>query len=145
MDYTLLSYSGRLTDDPQIRVSEGGMSICKFTVACNKRMGDGEEKTSYIPTTVFGRQAENCHEYLSKGREVRVVGELETDSYTDKEGIKRKGFSCIVGLDGRVDFGSGGQKRETEDAPVEKKRVVPTRTPAARRVFASKYPARKRQ
>lgn len=116
MDYTLFSFSGRLTDDPELKSTSNGSSVCKFTVAVNKRVGKDEERTSFIPTTVFGKQAENCAKYLTKGREVRVVGEFETDKYTDKDGILRKGFGCIVSESGRVDFGSGGRRdEETEN------------------------------
>jgi len=120
MDFTLLSFEGRLTDDPELRQSEANTSLCKFTVACNKRIGkDGEERTTFIPTTVFGRQAENCAQYLKKGRTVRVVGEFETDTYTDRDGNKRKGFGCIVLQGGgTVEFGSGGQRSEEDGESV---------------------------
>ncbi len=119
-DFSLLTFSGRLTDDPELRNSSAGNPICKFTVAVNKRLGKGEERTSFIPVTVFGKQAELCAKYLSKGRGVHVVGELETDKYTDKEGVNRKSFACVVGEQGgRVNFGSGGSKPEAHDEDEE--------------------------
>lgn len=131
MDFTLLTIQGRLTEDPTLPRSESGTPICKFTVACNKRIGKDKEKTSFIPTTVFGRQAELCYEYLSKGREVRVVGEIETDSYTDKEGITRKAFALVVWNSGTVEFGSGGRnERETtsdSDETANNQHSQPTR------------------
>lgn len=144
MDYTLLTFSGRLTDDPQLRKS-GDTSICKFTVACNKRLTNGDERTSFIPTTVFGKQAEICNEYLSKGREVRVVGELETDSYVDSEGVKRKGFGCIVGVTGSVDFGSGGRKTDDKETVVFNSPGRPSTETTREKIFKSKYPARRRE
>jgi single-strand DNA-binding protein len=109
MDFAQLTYQGRLTDDPELRETKSGTPVCKFTVACNRRVGKDEERTSFIPTTVFGGNAAICAEYLSKGREVHVTGHFETDTYTDKKGITRKGFNCIARA---VDFGRGGKRQE---------------------------------
>lgn len=111
MDFTQLTFQGRLTDDPELRTTGNGVVLCKFDVACNRRVGKEEEKTTYIPVTVFGKQATICAEFLSKGREVHVTGEFETDSYTDKDGINRKGFGCIAR---DVRFGRGGTRQNTE-------------------------------
>ncbi len=146
MDFTLLSFEGRLTEDPELRTSESGKSICKFTVACNERISKDEERTTYIPTTVFGRtstverdQAEICAQYLSKGRTVRVVGKLETDTYTDRDGNKRKGFACVVvqGRGGIVEFGPGGQRQEEPEAQPQ----APDREAQRERIFKGKRPA----
>lgn len=116
-DFTLLTFSGRLTEDPELITASNGNPICKFRVAVNKKIGKDEERTSYIPVTVFGKKAELCAQYLSKGRGVRVVGEFETDEYTDKDGNKRKGFGCVVGMEGVVQFGSGGTKNDDASVP----------------------------
>jgi single-strand DNA-binding protein len=118
MDFTSLSFCGRLVEDPQVKTSENGNTVCRFSVASNERIGKtGEERTTYIPTVVFGREAEICGQYLTKGREVLVQGKLETDTYVDKEGVSRKTFSCVVGIGGSVRFGKGGAK--VEEAPEE--------------------------
>jgi len=121
-----ISFQGRLTDDPDVRTLDNGNTVCRFTVAVNRRLPNGEEKTAFIPTTVFGRQGQVCGEYLSKGREVYVTGEFETDKYTDKNGVARTGFGCVAR---DVIFGSGGTREEDEDsepnyreAPEEPKR-----------------------
>lgn len=88
-------FSGRLTSDPEASNPRGDMAICKFRVACNRKR-KGETYTTYFPVTVFGKQAEICKEYLKKGRGVIVVGRFETDSYTDKNGVKRNGFNFIA-------------------------------------------------
>jgi single stranded DNA-binding protein len=117
LDFTTLTFVGRLVEDPENSLIENsGTPMCKFTVASNKRISKTNEKTAYIPVTVFGREATICGEYLSKGREVRVTGELETNSYTDKNNILRKGFSCVVGLNGTVQFGKGGRRFEVDTA-----------------------------
>lgn len=114
MDFAQLTLQGRLTDDPTVRTLESGTTVCKFTVASNRRIpGIDKERTTYIPVTVFGRDAVNCGDYLSKGREVHVTGNFETDSYTDGKGIKRKGFNVVAR---EVTFGRGGRKDEDTES-----------------------------
>jgi len=110
--FAQITYQGRLTDDPEMRTFDNGTTACKFTVAVNRRLPNGEEKTAFIPTTVFGRQAQVCGEFLSRGRTVLVTGEFESDKYTDRNDIKRTGFGCVAR---DVIFGSGGSKEEAED------------------------------
>ena len=78
---------GRLTRDPEVRyTSADGMAICKFTIAIDRiRKGDKKE-TDFPSITVFGKQAENCERFLSKGKMVAVQGRIQTGSYTDKDG-----------------------------------------------------------
>lgn len=112
VDFTTAQICGRLTDDPETSDGPGGMKITKFTVASNHRIGK-QERTSFIPITVFGKEAELCAQYLSKGRVAFVlVGRIDTDSYTDRNGVKRKGFSFIAN---NVIFGPGGTKSDTEE------------------------------
>ena len=83
---------GNLTKDPELRYS-GENPICRFTVAVNDRRknpqtGMYEERPSFIPVIVFGRSAENCDKYLSKGRKVAVSGRIQTGSYQKQDGTK---------------------------------------------------------
>ena len=86
---------GNLTRDPELRSSTGANqnAVCRFTVAVNDRMrnqqtGEWEDRPSFIPVVVFGRQAENCDKYLAKGRKVAVQGRIQTGSYVNKDGNK---------------------------------------------------------
>lgn len=113
IDFAQITFQGRLTEDPEMRTLDGGRSMCKFRVAVNRRVpGSDSEKTSFIPVTVFGKDAVNCGQFLSKGKGVHVTGEFETDNYTDKDGNKRTGFGCVAR---HVIFGYGGRKEEGED------------------------------
>lgn len=118
-DFTNVSFSGRLTSDPEQFTTKGDKTICKFTVASNKRMGPDSEKTAYMPVLVMGQEGINCLKFLSKGREVYISGAtFETDSYEDSKGVKRKGFTFVVARGGKVDFGSGGRKSDEENNTV---------------------------
>ena len=77
---------GNLTRDPELRYTETKqMPVCKLSVAVSD--GYGENKTtSFIPVTVFGKQAESCERYLNKGSKCAVKGRIKTGSYEGKNG-----------------------------------------------------------
>jgi len=90
---------GRLGADPEIRYSKAGEPIGKLRVATDrswfdKAKNEKRQETEWHRVVVFGKQAENCGTYLSKGREVYVEGRLKTDKYTDKQGVEK--FSTEV-------------------------------------------------
>ena len=114
MDFTNMTFCGRLVADPEEKTTRNDSIICKFTVATSRRAGKGKEVTSFLPVMVVGKEAEHCLKYLSKGREVLVNATFETDSYVDGKGIKRKGFTFVVGHNGFVTFGSGGAKKSDD-------------------------------
>ena len=110
---------GRLTRDPELRYTANNFPVCTFSVAIDRR-GKEEKKTNYIPVKVLGKTAENCGKYLAKGRLVGVSGQIETDSYTDKEGNKRSTWNVLAS---GVEFLEWGEKNNTQnmraDATVE--------------------------
>jgi single-strand DNA-binding protein len=85
---------GNLGKKPELRYTPGGQAVANFTLATNERWGgkDGQpaqERTEWHRIVTFGRTAENCGQYLDKGRSVYVEGRLQTREWTDKEGQKR--------------------------------------------------------
>lgn len=87
--------TGRLTRNPELRHTESGMAICRFTVASNKHV-KGEQKTTFINIVTFAKTAENCDRYLSKGNKAAIVGELEIRQYTDNDGNNRTATEVIA-------------------------------------------------
>lgn len=77
---------GRLTRNPETRYTASQMAVTTFTIAIDRPTKDGEKKTDFPRITVWGRQAENCEKYLSKGRKVAIEGRIQTGSYKDKNG-----------------------------------------------------------
>ena len=77
---------GRLTKDPEVRYTAGEnpMAVARFSVAVDRPTKD--DKTDFPSVVVFGRQAETCEKYLSKGRQVAINGRIQTGSYQDKDG-----------------------------------------------------------
>lgn len=77
---------GRLARDPELRyIPESQMAVCTFTLAID-RFTSGERKTDWPRVTVFGKQAENCAKFLTKGRQAAVEGRIQTGSYQNKNG-----------------------------------------------------------
>lgn len=79
---------GRLTRDPEVRYTSGTqMAVARFTLAIDRPVGQGKEKQADFPSIVaFGKTAELCERFLSKGRQVAVQGRLQTGSYQNKDG-----------------------------------------------------------
>ena len=81
---------GNLGRDPEIRYSQQGLAIVNFSLATSeqwtdKTSGDRQEKTEWHNIVVFGKQAETCEKYLSKGSQIYVEGKLQTSTY-EKDG-----------------------------------------------------------
>ena len=79
---------GNLTRDTELAYTPNtNMAVCKFTVAVNRPKKDGQDQgADYVRIVVWGKQAENCDRYLSKGRKVAINGRIQTGSYKDRNG-----------------------------------------------------------
>jgi single-strand DNA-binding protein len=84
---------GRLGQDPELKQTQGGGAVCKFSLATSEswqdKQGQKQEKTEWHRITVWGKLGELCNQYLAKGRQAYVEGRLQTSSWDDKDGQKR--------------------------------------------------------
>jgi len=88
---------GRLVRDPEVRYSQDGKGVAKFTIACDRRFKKGNEPSAdFISCVAFGKVAEFIEKYVKKGTKVVVEGRWQTGSYEDKEGKKVYTNDCIV-------------------------------------------------
>lgn len=106
---------GRLARDPELSYTPNTQSaVCRFTIAVDRPRRQGEDQgADFIRITVWGRQAETCDRYLSKGRQVAVMGRIQTGSYKNREGVTV--YTTDVVAD-RVEFlgsGNGGQSGQS--------------------------------
>ena len=103
---------GNLTKDPELRSTQGGKAVASFTIAVSRRFKNqaGESVTDFFPVTAWGQLAEVCGRYLAKGKKVAVVGELQTRSYEDKQGVKRYVTEIVAD---EVEFLSPREKQES--------------------------------
>jgi single-strand DNA-binding protein len=100
---------GNLGKDPEVRFTPSGRAVAKFSLATTDSWTDQEsgrqERTEWHNIVVWGKQAENCGQYLAKGRQVYIEGAIRSRSYDDKDGNKRY-ITEIVAQ--RVQFLGGG-------------------------------------
>ena len=90
---------GRLTRDPEVRVSTGERqtTIGRFSIAVDRRFKrEGQAEADFFNCTTFGKQAEFVEKYLHKGTKVVVVGSVQNDNYTNKEGQQVYSVRVIV-------------------------------------------------
>ena len=98
-----VSFAGNLTGDPELRFSQSGQAVARFTVAFNPRTFDqsrgewGNGDPSFYQVSAFGPMAERFTESMRKGDRVIVIGRLEQRSWNDKDsGEKRSGWQVIA-------------------------------------------------
>ena len=111
---------GNLTRDPELRHTPAGTAVTTLRIAVNDRVKRGEEwqdAAYYFDVTVWGRTAENCAQYLAKGRPVGVQGKLTWREWDAQDGTKRQSVEVVAdnvqflgGRDGGGDAAGGGQQ-----------------------------------
>ena len=104
---------GNLTRDPELRYTPDGMAICNFGIAVNDSFrraseGDGKDETMFIDVATFRKQAENCGQYLKKGRRVLVEGRLRLERWQAQDGANRSKHTVSANV---VQFLSVGEER----------------------------------
>ena len=107
---------GNLGRDPEPVTTKSGASMCRLNVATSRsrKVGDAwEDQTTWYRVTIFGKQADSCMQYLSKGRQVMVSGHIETSSY-EKEGQTHYSWELVA-----RDVKFLGGKQSSEPAPYE--------------------------
>lgn len=104
---------GNLTRDPETAATATGKNVCRFSIATDRRAKDkdGNKIADFHSIVCFGQTAENCAKYLSKGRKVGVVGELQYSQY-EKDGIKKTSTAIVAN---EVEFLSPAQHQEKLD------------------------------
>lgn len=113
---------GNLGRDPELRYTQSGQPVTNLSVATSRRWTDREsdeprEETTWFRVTVWGKQAEACNEYLSKGRMVLVEAErIEASPYLNKEGEAAASLEVTAR---NVRFLGGRDAQAGGDAPQE--------------------------
>jgi single-strand DNA-binding protein len=82
---------GRLTRDAELKYTSGGMAVCKFAIAVNKRRKHGEQwvdEANFFDIVLWGKQGESLNQYLVKGKQVAVEGELHQNRW-EQDGQSR--------------------------------------------------------
>lgn len=114
---------GTLGGDPETRYTQSGQPVTTFSMATNEswvKDGQKQERTEWHKVVTFGKLAENCGEYLSKGRHAYVEGKIQKQKYQKQDGTDGWDFSIIAQsvqfLPGAGD-GGGGQAQRNSAPP----------------------------
>ena len=103
--------TGRIANDLEIRSTTTGKSICEFRLATNRPVNrDGEKVADFVSCRVWNKSAENLVKYQTKGNLIAVIGRIQIDSYTDKDGNKRYSNYVLV-----EDLEYLGRKKDPEE------------------------------
>lgn len=129
--YQKLVIVGNLGNDPEMRYTPSGQAVTNLSIATNRRWtsGDGQqqEETIWFRVSVWGKQAEVCNQYLSKGRQVLIEGRLTADKetggpriWTDQNGNPRASYEVtafeVRFLGGRADGGGSFNNSSSHSA-----------------------------
>jgi single-strand DNA-binding protein len=93
MTEAAVSLAGNLTDDPEVRYTEGGIARAMFRVAIS---GRGEQEASFFTVIVWRDQAEHAAESLAKGSRVVVMGRLQQRTWTAEDGAARSVVEVVA-------------------------------------------------
>ena len=89
--------TGRIANDLELRSTSTGKSICEFRIATNgPATRDGERVADFISCRVWNKSAENLVKYQTKGNLIAIIGRVQVDNYTDKEGNKKSKHYILI-------------------------------------------------
>ena len=104
---------GRLTRDAELKYTNSGTAVCKFSIANSAYQGQGKENyTNYFDCILWGNQGESVNQYLTKGKQIAIAGELRQNRW-ETEGQKRSKIEINV----RTVQLIGGRKENQDKQP----------------------------
>ena len=142
MYYNRIILVGRLTRDPELRATPDGISVVRFTLAVDRGMRAGEERqTDFFDIVAFRQLADTVANYMTKGKLVLVEGRLQTRSYTDREGNRRKAYEVVADTVRFLERIREGEPETSADIPASAAAPAPPPAPrAVRRPAAAAAP-----
>ncbi|MEW6517528.1 MAG: single-stranded DNA-binding protein [candidate division FCPU426 bacterium] len=129
-NYNRVLLMGNLTRDPELRYIPNGSAVTNLRLAVNRsyknQAGELKEEVTYVNVVVWGKQAENCAEYLAKGSSIFVEGRLQSRQWETDDGQKRSTIEVVAD---RVQFlerkrSAGGESRSERPGGAEHEPVA---------------------
>lgn len=106
---------GNLTADPELKATQGGISVCSFSIAVNRpKSKDGDQKCDFINIQTWRQTAEFVCKFFKKGKPILVCGQLQTRSWTDNQGNKRTATEVVAD---EVSFVGNNESSEPKPQP----------------------------
>lgn len=91
---------GNLGGDPEVRSTTSGTAVCNFSLATNEawtdKQGNKQQRTEWHRIVAWGKLADICGQYLSKGSQIYLEGRIETNEWTDRDGNDRKDKQIVA-------------------------------------------------
>ena len=120
---------GNLGRDPEIRYLPSGEPVANITIATSSKYkgktGEMVEETEWHRVTFFGKLAEICNQYLTKGSQVFIQGRMKTEKYTDKSGIEKYATKIVAD---RMQM-LGGKSEGRHEAPADETKAIDQQKP----------------
>ena len=118
----VVAIMGRLVDDPELKTTQQGTSVCSFRIACDRnRAAKGEErKADFIDVVAWRQTAEFICKYFQKGSLIAIEGSLQIRQYQDKNGNNRTAFEIVannINFAGPKNSNAGGGANYQNSAP----------------------------
>lgn len=125
--YQQTTIIGNVGRDPELRYLQNGVAVCDFSIATNKRFttanGEQRDETTWFRVTCWRQLAETVKQYVTRGKQVMVVGEVKATAYLDKSGQPAASLEItaqtIKFLGGREGGASGGDEYNQNDSSRE--------------------------
>ena len=115
MAFNKVILMGNLTRDPELKQTPSGASVCSFSIAVNRKAAKNGE-VDFIDIVAWRQTAEFVSKYFKKGKTILVCGQLQTRSYTDKQGNKRTVTEVVAEEVSFAGFAEG-EKKQTPYVP----------------------------
>ena len=117
-NFNLTVLEGRLVSDPELRYTQNGTALCKFSIANNNDYYKDDElqkQVNFVDVTTWAKLAERCNEYLKKGNRIIINGRLKQDRWQDDNGGNRSKISIVGNQVQFLDLKNGdGDSDETD-------------------------------
>jgi single-strand DNA-binding protein len=95
-NFAVTFLEGNLTADPELKKVGNGKVLTTFSIAVNHSYKDESEEVSYVDVETWDTLAENCHEYLKKGRSVTIIGNLKQDRWKSSDGVNKSRMKIVA-------------------------------------------------
>ena len=116
-NFNLAVLEGRLVSDPEIKYTQEGTALCRFSIANNfsfYKENELQKEVSFFEVTTWSKLAELCNEYLKKGRRVIVNGRIRQNKWLDNDGASHSKYSIVGNQVQFLDFQN--EQEEGKDA-----------------------------
>ncbi len=120
---------GNLTRDPEMRTTTGGVPVCSFAIAVNRRFknAEGQQETDFFNVSAWRQLGELCGRFLQKGRKVCVIGSIQLRNYDAQDGSKRTAVDVVAD---EVEFLNSQQQGGAEPSIAPARTNAPSYAPA---------------